>query len=162
MLTSEVRFKLNRVLKMKVKAALIFDQGLPKPYQKSRPVKVEQVDLSGPAKTEIMVQVFAAGVCHSDLSAVNGTRVRPVPMVLGHEGAGVVVEVGSLVTDVSVGDHVAFIFMPNCGDCLQCRSGKPSNCEQGNAANAAGRLLSGAKRIALNGNKSLRRCQLFC
>ena len=138
---------------MKVKAALIFDQGLPKPYQKSRPVKVEQVDLSGPAKTEIMVQVFAAGVCHSDLSAVNGTRVRPVPMVLGHEGAGVVVEVGSLVTDVSVGDHVAFIFMPNCGDCLQCRSGKPSNCEQGNAANAAGRLLSGAKRIALNGRE---------
>ena len=138
---------------MKVKAALIFDQGLPKPYQKSRPVRVEQVDLSGPAKNEIMVQVFAAGVCHSDLSAVNGTRVRPVPMVLGHEGAGVVVEVGSLVTDVSVGDHVAFIFMPNCGDCLQCRSGKPSNCEQGNAANAAGRLLSGAKRIALNGRE---------
>ena len=138
---------------MKVKAALIFDQGLPKPYRKSRPVKVEQVDISGPAKTEIMVQVVAAGVCHSDLSAVNGTRVRPVPMVLGHEGAGVVVEVGSLVTDVSVGDHVAFIFMPNCGDCLQCRSGKPSNCEQGNAANAAGRLLSGAKRIALNGRE---------
>ena len=138
---------------MKVKAALIFDQGLPKPYQKSQPVKVEQVDLSGPAETEIMVQVVAAGVCHSDLSVVNGNRVRPVPMVLGHEGAGVVVEVGSLVTDISVGDHVAFIFMPNCGDCLQCRSGKPSSCEQGNTANAAGRLLSGAKRIALNGRE---------
>ena len=138
---------------MKVKAALIFDQGLPKPYQKSQPVRVEQVDLSGPSETEIMVKVAAAGVCHSDLSVVNGNRVRPVPMVLGHEGAGVVVEVGSLVTDISVGDHVAFIFMPNCGDCLQCRSGKPSNCEQGNAANAAGRLLSGAKRITLNGSK---------
>jgi alcohol dehydrogenase len=74
-------------------------------------------------------------------------------MVLGHEGAGVVVEVGALVKDISIGDHVAFIFMPNCGDCLQCRSGKPSNCEQGNAANAAGKLLSGERRIALNGRE---------
>ena len=138
---------------MKVKAAVIFDQGLPRPYEKSQAVKIEQVDLSGPKETEVMVQVAAAGVCHSDLSAVNGNRARPVPMVLGHEGAGVVVEVGALVKDISIGDHVAFIFMPNCGDCLQCRSGKPSNCEQGNAANAAGRLLSGERRIALNGRE---------
>ena len=138
---------------MKVKAAVIFDQGLPRPYEKSQAVKIEQVDLSGPNETEVMVQVAAAGVCHSDLSAVNGNRARPVPMVLGHEGAGVVVEVGALVKDISIGDHVAFIFMPNCGDCLQCRSGKPSNCEQGNAANAAGRLLSGERRIALNGRE---------
>ncbi len=136
---------------MKVKAAVIFDQGLPRPYEKSQAVKIEQVDLSGPNETEVMVQVAAAGVCHSDLSAVNGNRVRPVPMVLGHEGSGVVVEVGALVKDISIGDHVAFIFMPNCGDCLQCRVGKPSNCEQGNAANAAGTLLSGERRIALNG-----------
>jgi len=138
---------------MKVKAAVIFDQGLPRPYAKSKAVKIEQVDLSGPKETEVMVQVAAAGVCHSDLSAVNGNRARPVPMVLGHEGAGVVVEVGALVKDISIGDHVAFISMPNCGDCLQCRSGKPSNCEQGNAANAAGRLLSGERRIALNGRE---------
>ena len=136
---------------MRVKAALIFDQGLPKPYQNSQAVKIEHVDLSGPTETEVMVQVAAAGVCHSDLSVVNGNRVRPIPMVLGHEGAGVVVEVGDLVKGISVGDHVAFIFMPNCGDCLQCRSGKPSNCEEGNAANAAGRLLSGERRITLNG-----------
>ena len=82
---------------MKVKAAVIFDQGLPRPYEKSQAVKIEHVDLAGPNETEVMVQVAAAGVCHSDLSAVNGNRVRPVPMVLGHEGAGVVVEVGALV-----------------------------------------------------------------
>ncbi len=153
LLMSALRFKFAEESKMKVKAALIFDQGLPRPYKNSQAVKIEQVDLSGPNETEVMVQVVAAGVCHSDLSVVNGNRMRPVPMVLGHEGAGVVVEVGVLVKDIAVGDHVAFIFMPNCGDCLQCRSGKPSNCEQGNAANAEGRLLSGERRIVLNGKE---------
>lgn len=138
---------------MKVKAALIFEQGLPKPYGKSEPVKVDYVDLTGPGETEVLVEIFAAGVCHSDLSVVNGNRMRPVPMVLGHEGAGVVVEIGSLVKSISVGDHVAFIFMPNCGVCLQCLSGKPSNCEQGNASNSRGCLLSGHKRIKLNGSE---------
>ena len=71
---------------MKVKAAVIFDQGLPRPYENSQAVKIEQVDLSGPNETEVMVQVAAAGVCHSDLSVVNGNRVRPVPMVLGARG----------------------------------------------------------------------------
>ena len=81
---------------MKIKAAVIFDQGLPRPYEKSQAVKIEQVDLSGPNENEVMVQVAAAGVCHTDLSVVNGNRARPIPLVLGHEGAGVVVEVGSL------------------------------------------------------------------
>lgn len=138
---------------MKMKAAVVYEQGLPKPYAESRAVKVEEVDLEGPGETEVLVKLVAAGVCHSDLSVVNGNRVRPLPLVLGHEGAGVVQEVGARVTDVKVGDHVAFIFMPNCGECLQCRTGKPSNCEQGNAANAAGRLLSGKKKISLNGSE---------
>ena len=98
-----------------------------------------------------MVQVAAAGVCHSDLSAVNGIGHGQCQWSWGM-GAGVVVEVGALVKDISIGDQ-CLIFMPNCGDCLQCRSGKPSNCEQGNAANAAGRLLSGERRIALNGER---------
>ena len=136
---------------MKVKAALIFEQGIQKPYGKSKPVKIDYVDLTGPGETEVLVEMFAAGVCHSDLSVVNGNRLRPVPMVLGHEGSGIVVEIGSRVSEIAVGDHVAFIFMPNCGICLQCRSGKPSNCEQGNASNAKGCLLSGSKRIKLNG-----------
>ena len=95
---------------MKIKAAVIFDQGLPRLYEKSQAVKIEQqVDLSGPNENEVMVQVAAAGVCHTDLSVVNGNRARPIPLVLGHEGAGDVVEVGSLVKDISIGDHVAFI-----------------------------------------------------
>ncbi|MBO6521843.1 MAG: alcohol dehydrogenase catalytic domain-containing protein [Rhodospirillales bacterium] len=138
---------------MKMKAAVVYEQGLPTPYAESRAVKVEEVDLEGPGDTEILVKIAAAGVCHSDLSVVNGNRARPVPVVIGHEGAGVVQEVGKLVNDVAVGDHVAFIFMPNCGECIQCRQGKPSNCEQGNAANAAGRLLSGNKRISMNGSE---------
>lgn len=138
---------------MKVKAALIFEQGLDKPYKQSEAVKVDEIDLEGPGDTEILVEVAAAGVCHSDLSVVNGNRGRPVPVVLGHEGTGVVVEVGAAVQDLNIGDHVAFIFMPNCGLCLQCRFGKPSNCEKGNAANAAGQLLSGSSRLSLKGRK---------
>ncbi len=136
---------------MKMKAAIVFEQALPKPYAKSRAVTVDEVELDGPGDTEILVRIVAAGVCHSDLSVVNGNRARPVPLVLGHEGAGIVEEVGKLVHDVAVGDHVAFIFMPNCGECLQCRAGRPSSCEQGNAANAAGTLLSGTRRLAYKG-----------
>ena len=136
---------------MKMKAAIVFEQALPRPYTKSRAVTVDEVEIAGPGDTEILVRIVAAGVCHSDLSVVNGNRARPVPLVLGHEGAGIVEEVGELVHDVAVGDHVAFIFMPNCGECLQCRAGRPSSCEQGNAANAAGTLLSGARRLSYKG-----------
>ena len=136
---------------MKVKAAILVEQGLSKPYAKSRAVTVDQVELEGPGETEVLVRLVAAGVCHSDLSVVNGNRVRPLPIVLGHEGAGIVEEVGAQVNDLAVGDHVAFIFMPNCGECLQCRAGRPSSCEQGNAANAAGKLLSGKRRLSWKG-----------
>jgi len=144
--------KLDWVQLMKMKAAIVFDQGLPKPYSESAAVQVEQVDLTGPGNTEVLVRIVAAGVCHSDLSVVNGNRARPIPIVLGHEGAGVIEEVGSLVEDLAVGDHVAFIFMPNCGNCLQCRSGKPSSCEHGNASNAAGTLLSGSRKLSFRGS----------
>ena len=136
---------------MKIKAAIVFEQALPRPYAKSRAVTVDEVEIAGPGETEILVRIVAAGVCHSDLSVVNGNRARPVPLVLGHEGAGIVEEVGKLVQDVAVGDHVAFIFMPNCGECMQCRAGRPSSCEHGNAANAAGTLLSGARRLSYKG-----------
>ena len=136
---------------MKMKAAIVFEQALPRPYAKSRAVTVDEVEIVGPGDTEILVRILAAGVCHTDLSVVNGNRARPVPLVLGHEGAGIVEEVGKLVQDVAVGDHVAFIFMPNCGECMQCRAGRPSNCEHGNAANAAGTLLSGTRRLSYKG-----------
>ncbi|MDA0998875.1 MAG: alcohol dehydrogenase catalytic domain-containing protein, partial [Proteobacteria bacterium] len=105
-------------------------------------------------ETEVLVRIAAAGVCHSDLSVVNGNRARPLPIVLGHEGAGVVEEVGAGVKDLAPGDHVAFIFMPNCGECLNCRAGRPSSCIEGNKANASGMLLSGKKRLT-SGGKAL-------
>ncbi len=138
---------------MKIKAAVLYEQGQPTPYADSGAVKVEEVDLAPPGPTEVLVRIKAAGVCHSDLSVVNGNRARPVPIVLGHEAAGVVAEVGGAVTDVEAGDHVAFIFMPNCGTCLNCRQGRPSSCLEGNAANGAGRLLSGHRRLSIGGRE---------
>ena len=82
-----------------------------------------------------------------NLSVVNGDRPRPVPMVLGHEAAGVVEEVGPGVTDVALGDHVVMVFVPSCGGCVPCMSGRPALCEPGAAANAAGTLLSGRRRL---------------
>ena len=95
-----------------------------------------------------MVKVAVAGVCHSDLSVVNGNRPRPTPMVLGHEASGVVQEVGEGVTRFSPGDHVVFVFMPHCDECAMCSSGRPSLCEKGSVTNSAGTLLNGAKRLS--------------
>jgi alcohol dehydrogenase len=93
----------------------------------------------------VLVRVGAAGVCHSDLSVVDGVRPRPVPMVLGHEAAGVVEEVGEGVAHVSVGQHVVFAFVPSCGDCVPCLSGRPALCERGAKSNTAGTLLAGGR-----------------
>ncbi len=92
----------------------------------------------------------AARVYHSDLSVVNGTRVRNLPLVLGHEASGVVEEVGSSVKNFKHGDRVVFAFLPSCGNCVECLSGQPSNCALGHAANATGTLLNGAQRFSLD------------
>ena len=136
---------------MKIKAAVIRDMGLEQPYAKSQPMKIEQVDLAAPGEREVLVQIKAASLCHSDLSTVNGDRPRQMPMVLGHEAAGVVEECGAGITDVEPGDHVALVFAPSCGECLACREGHPGRCEPGQKANAAGTLLGGAMRLSQNG-----------
>lgn len=92
---------------------------------------------------KVVVKVIGAGLCHSDLSVINGTRGRDVPMVMGHEGAGEVVETGSAVTDVQIGDHVAFQFSVSCGRCRSCLSGRPNICERAPIARLKGELLSG-------------------
>ena len=79
---------------------------LPRPYAESRPLSVEEVDLDGPVENEVLVQVAGAGLCHSDLSVINGSRPRPVPMVMGHEAAGIVRDVGPGVKDLQPDDHV--------------------------------------------------------
>jgi alcohol dehydrogenase len=102
------------------------------------------VELLEPEAGEVLVQVEAAGLCHSDLSVIDGTRPRVMPMVLGHEATGVVRAVGPGVTEVRVGDRVVFSFVPACGRCRFCAVGRPALCERGNAANAAGCLLDGS------------------
>ena len=138
--------------KIKCRAAVLFDMGLSRPFAKSKPVKVEEIELDPPGFGEVLVKVAAAGLCHSDLSVVNGNRPRAMPMVLGHEGSGVIEELGEGVDDYEIGDHVVFIFVPSCGKCISCKEGKPALCDPGLAANGAGTLLSGEKKISLNGN----------
>jgi len=88
----------------------------------------DDLEVRGPGPTEVAVRIAAAGVCHSDLSVVNGTIPWPAPAVLGHEGAGVVEEVGSSVTKVKPGDHVVVATVANCGMCKYCSMGRPTWC----------------------------------
>jgi len=136
---------------MKIRAAVIRQSGLPQPYASSRPLSIEEVDLDPPGPRELLVQVKAAGLCHSDLSTINGDRPRQTPMVLGHEAAGVVVEVGTGVTDIVAGDHVVMVFAPSCGQCTPCQEGFPARCENGQQANGAGTLMGGHIRLHQNG-----------
>ncbi len=136
---------------MKIKAAVLHEMGAEQPYAKSRPVRVEELELDPPERGEVLVRITAAGLCHSDLSILKGVRPRPLPMALGHEGAGIVEQVGPGVDDLEPGDHVVFVFMPSCGVCGPCSEGRPAICDPGLAANVAGTLLGGGKRLRLNG-----------
>ena len=137
---------------MKIKAAVLDRMGAATPYEKSKPLSIEDVELDPPGHGEVLVKVAAAGLCHSDLSVIDGNRPRPTPMVLGHEAAGEVQELGPGVDDLSVGDHVVMVFVPSCGHCLPCSEGRPALCEPGAAANGAGTLLSGQRRLHRNGS----------
>ncbi len=132
---------------MKIRAAVLNAMGLAPPYAQSKPVAVETIELDGPGPGEVLVKIAAAGLCHSDLSIINGDRARPMPMVLGHEAAGIVEECGAGVTDLAPGDHVALVFVPSCGHCIPCMEGRPALCEPGAAANTAGTLVGGQRRL---------------
>ncbi|MBU0725977.1 MAG: zinc-dependent alcohol dehydrogenase family protein [Alphaproteobacteria bacterium] len=132
---------------MQMKAAVLHEIGLPRPYAESRPLHIETLQLDPPGAGEILVRVRAAGLCHSDLSVINGDRPRPMPMALGHEAAGEVLECGPGVEDLQKGDHVVMVFVPSCGHCLPCAEGRPALCEPGAAANGKGALLSGGHRL---------------
>ncbi len=130
---------------MTVTGAVLREMGRPAPYASSRPLEITELHLDGPGPGELRVRVHAAGLCHSDLSVVDGSRPRIMPMVLGHEAAGEVLEAGPEAGAFAPGDHVVLAFVPACGRCGPCRIGRPALCEPGAAANAAGRLLSGAR-----------------
>ena len=106
----------------------------------------DDVEIAPPGPGEVRVRVEASGVCHSDLSVQNGTIPLPTPIVLGHEGAGIVEEIGDGVTKVAPGDHVVLSFVPACGECFNCENGQPFLCEK-SGAQAAGGLLDGTTRL---------------
>ncbi|HVR94793.1 MAG TPA: zinc-dependent alcohol dehydrogenase family protein [Casimicrobiaceae bacterium] len=138
---------------MKIKAAVLYAMDAKPPFAESLPLSIEAIDLAPPGPGEILVKIAAAGLCHSDLSVINGHRPRPMPMALGHEAAGIVEELGEGVTDLQRGDHVVLVFVPSCGHCEPCAEGRPALCEPGAAANGAGTLLSGARRLSRNGQQ---------
>lgn len=132
---------------MKTRAAVLHEMELGRPYDRTNPLKIEEVELDPPGFREVVVKIKAAGLCHSDLSVIDGNRPRPLPMALGHEAAGEVVEVGEGVSNLQVGDHVVFAFLPSCGHCPNCQEGRAALCEPGAQANGEGVLLGGHKRI---------------
>lgn len=132
---------------MKIKSAILRVSGATRPYAISKPITIETVELQEPQFEEVLVKIKAASLCHSDLSVINGSRPRPLPMALGHEAAGIVEKVGEGVTDFKAGDKVICVFVPSCGQCSPCSEGRPALCERGAASNVAGTLLNGALRI---------------
>jgi Zn-dependent alcohol dehydrogenase len=132
---------------MKIRGAVLYQMGKERPYHKSNPLVIEALELGEPQRGEILVKIHAAGLCHSDLSVIDGNRPRQVPMVLGHEAAGEVVELGPDVKDLAIGDHVVFSFVPVCGHCMPCMTARPALCENGVAANNQGTLLGGGTRL---------------
>jgi alcohol dehydrogenase len=131
---------------MKVRGAVLHEMGRPAPYAESRPLEIAELELAPPGPGELLIKVGAAGLCHSDLSVIDGSRPRVMPMVLGHEAAGEIVETGEGVSGFAPGDHVVLAFVPVCGDCPSCRGGRPALCQPGAAANTAGALLGGERR----------------
>jgi NDMA-dependent alcohol dehydrogenase len=108
---------------MKTKAAVVHEVG--------KPIEIEELDLDGPQAAEVLIRYTFAGLCHSDVHIQHGDLPARLPMVLGHEGAGVIEEVGPGVTRVSVGDNVVCSFIPNCGTCRYCATGRQSICDMG-------------------------------
>lgn len=136
---------------MKITGAVLEEIGRPAPYAQSTPITISELELDEPGPGELLVRIEAAGLCHSDLSVVNGSRVRPVPMLLGHESAGRVVALGDGVQDVRVGDRVVMTFLPRCGQCAGCATDGKLPCEAGSASNNAGTLLGGDIRLRRDG-----------
>jgi alcohol dehydrogenase len=138
-----------------IRGAVLEHIGSSRPYAESRPISIAEVELSAPGPGEVQIRVEAAGVCHSDLSVVDGNRVRPTPMLLGHEAAGIIERIGEGLEDardVSVGQRVVMTFLPRCGRCPACATDGLTPCEPGSAANNAGTLLGGGRRLSRDGN----------
>jgi len=134
---------------------VLSEMGRARPYASTAPLSIETVGLDRPGPGEVMLRMLAAGLCHSDLSVIDGSRPRVMPMVLGHEACGEVIETGADAGALRRGDRVVLAFVPSCGACAPCTGGRPALCEPGAHANVAGTLLSGARRWRRNDGAAL-------
>lgn len=133
---------------MKIKAAVL--------YEHNTPLVIEEIDLAPPGPGEVLVKIAAVGLCHSDLHVIKNSlnSYHPLPVVLGHEAAGIVEAVGEGVTRLMPGDHVSLIGMPHCGNCWYCAHGEPALCEVAFPVfMTSGRLASGETRLSKNGQE---------
>src|SRR5262245_5691722 len=128
---------------MRITAAILWEQG--------QPLSVEAAELDPPGADEVLVEVRAAGVCHTDLHPARGDWPMKPPVVVGHQGAGVVREVGRSVTGVAVGDHVVLSWAPPCGDCPSCREGRPVLCDRVEKVTFRNKLPGGGSRLHARG-----------
>src|SRR5437899_2910197 len=116
------------------------------------PLEIREVEVESPHAGEVKVRLGASGVCHSDLSIQNGTLMSPTPIVLGHEGAGIIEEIGEGVSGLEPGDHIVISWVPQCGTCFFCQRGQAELCETSALALAAGGLLDGTTRFTSGGS----------
>ena len=138
---------------MKIKAAVLRESGRSRPYCDSKPLQIEEVHLDPPNRGEVLVQIKAVGLCHSDLVAITGERGKPMPIVIGHEAAGIVVELGGGVTGFELGDHVVPTYVASCGHCEMCAVGRPALCEPATVTNANAVLRDGTTRLHKDGQR---------
>jgi Zn-dependent alcohol dehydrogenase len=138
----------------RITAAMLYQSGENSaPYADSQPLKIETLELADPRPGEMLVRIDAAGICHSDLSVINGDRPRPMPMALGHEAAATILKVGTGEDpDFAVGDRVVLFFLPACGRCTACMSGEGYLCAAAAAANGKGEMLRGGTRLSCDGH----------
>src|SRR2546423_2161008 len=129
---------------MKTRAAVAFEA--------KKPLEIVEVDLEGPKAGEVLVEIKATGICHTDAYTLDGFDSEGIfPSILGHEGAGIVVEVGAGVTSVAPGDHVIPLYTPECRQCKSCRSGKTNLCTAIRATQGKGVMPDGTSRFSLGG-----------
>ena len=133
---------------MKSRAAVAWEAG--------KPLSIEQVDVQGPKAGEVLVRIVATGVCHTDAYTLSGADPEGAfPAILGHEGGGVVEEVGEGVTSVKPGDHVIPLYTPECGECAYCRSGRTNLCQKIRVTQGKGLMPDGTSRFSLGGKTIL-------
>jgi len=136
-----------------ITAAVLEAGGTSRPYAASQPLRLASLTLDPPRLGELLVRIDAAGLCHSDLSVINGDRPRPMPMALGHEAAATVIATGDPDdSGFAPGDQIVMVFLPSCGQCIACASGEGYLCANAAAANGEGRLLRGGRRLADHGS----------